>query len=149
MSIARSAAVLLVSAVLLAGCGSSSHPAPPYVQEVDAVAGNLDAVTNDLYTPADASSAASELVTVRTALRKAARGLAAITPPPAVRVEHERLVQAVAALAHGVTPLIAQLKTGNIQGADAAFSLRAAGEARRAIRAIRAAGYEIQVPLLG
>ena len=146
MSIARSAAVLLVSAVLLAGCGSSSHPAPPYVQEVDAVAGNLDAVTNDLYTPADASSAASELVTVRTALRKAARGLAAITPPPAVRVEHDRLHEA---LAHGVTPLIAQLKTGNIQGADAAFSLRAAGEARRAIRAIRAAGYEIQVPLLG
>ena len=111
--------------------------------------GGLDSVTNDLYTPADASSAASELVTVRTALRKAAAGLAAITPPPAVRGDHERLVQAVAALARGVTPLIAELKTGNVQGADAAFSLRAAGEARRAIRAIRAAGYEINVPLLG
>jgi hypothetical protein len=149
MSIARVAAVLLTSALLLAGCGSSSHPSPPYVRQVDAVANGLDSVTNDLYTPSDAASAASELVTVRAALRKAATGLAAITPPPAVRADHERLVQAVAALASGVTPLIAQLKTGNIQGADAALSLKAAGQARRAIRAIRAAGYDIEVPLLG
>jgi hypothetical protein len=150
MSIARVATVLLASVVLLAGCGgSSAHRAPPYVREVDAVAGNLDSVTNDLYTPSDTSSAASELVTVQAALRKAAKGLAAISPPPAVRADHERLVQAVTDLARGVTPLIAQLKTGNIEGADAAFSLRAAGEARRAIAAIRAAGYEIDVPLLG
>ena len=149
MSIARVAAVLLLSVALLSGCGSSSRPAPAYVREVDAVVGGLDSVTNDLYTPSDASSAASELVTVQAALRKAAAGLAAITPPPAVRGDHERLVQAVAALARGVTPLIAELKTGNVEGADAAFSLSAAGEARRAIRAIRAAGYEINVPLLG
>jgi hypothetical protein len=149
MSIARVAAGLLLSVVLVAGCGSSSQPPTPYVRQVDAVAGGLDSVTNDLYTPSDASSAASELVTVRAALRTAAKGLAAITPPPSVRADHERLVQAVAALARGVTPLIAELKTGNVQGADAAFSLRAAGEARRAIKAIRAAGYPIQVPLLG
>jgi hypothetical protein len=149
MSIARAASVLLASVALLSGCGSSSHPAPSYVRQVDAVAGGLDSVTNDLYTPSDASSAASELVTVQAALRKAARGLAAITPPAGVRADHERLVQAVAALARGVTPLIAELKSGNIQGADAAFSLKAAGQARRAIRAIRAAGYEIEVPLLG
>jgi hypothetical protein len=149
MSIARVAAVLLLTVALLSGCGSSSRPASAYVREVDAVVGGLDSVTNDLYTPSDASSAASELVTVQAALRKAAAGLAAITPPPAVRGDHERLVQAVAALARGVTPLIAELKTGNVQGADAAFSLSAAGEARRAIRAIRAAGYEINVPLLG
>jgi hypothetical protein len=149
MSIARVAAVLLLLLLLLAGCGSSSHQAPAYVRQVDAVVGGLDSVTNDLYTPSDASSAASELVTVQAALRKAATGLAAITPPATVRADHERLVQAVAALASGVTPLIAALKSGNIEGADAAFSLKAAGEARRAIRAIRAAGYEINVPLLG
>jgi len=150
MSIARVLTVLLLSVVLLAGCGArSTHRAAPYVREVDAVAGNLDSVTNDLYTPSDASSAASELVTLQAALRKAATGLAAITPPPSVRADHERLVKAVAALARGVTPLIAQLRAGNVQGADAAFSLKAAGEARRAIAAIRAAGYEIEVPLLG
>jgi hypothetical protein len=148
MSITRVAAVLFLI-LLLAGCGGSGHRAPPYVREVDSVAGGLDSVTNDLYTPSDPSSAASELVTVQAALRKAANGLAAITPPPSVRADHERLVQAVAALAQGITPLIAQLKAGNIEGADAAFSLKAAGEARRAITAIRAAGYEIEVPLLG
>jgi hypothetical protein len=149
MSIARLVAVVFLSVVLLSGCGSSSHPAPTYVRQVDAVAGGLDSVTNDLYTPSDTSSAASELVTVQVALRKAAKGLEAITPPARVRADHERLVQAVAALARGVTPLIAALKAGNLEGADAAFSLKAAGEARRAIRAIRAAGYEIEVPLLG
>jgi hypothetical protein len=149
MSIARAAAVLLTLAVLLAGCGSSSHSAPPYVRQVDAVAGGLDSVTNDLYTPSDTSSAASELLTVQAALRKAAKGLAAITPPPAVKAEHDRLVQAVSELASGVTPLIARLKTGNLEGADAALSLKAAAQARRAIRAIRAAGYDIDVPLLG
>jgi hypothetical protein len=150
MSIARIATILLSLVVLLAGCGGgSARPAAPYVREVDAVAGTLDSVTNDLYTPTDASSAASELATVQVALRKAATGLAAITPPPSVRADHERLVRAVAALARGITPLIAQLKSGNVQGADAAFSLGAARKARRAIAAIRTAGYEIDVPLLG
>ena len=147
------AAVVLLAglvAALLAGCGGSakSHQAPAYVQQVDAVANGLDSVANDLYTPTDISSAAAELTTVEAALRKAARQLAAITPPPSIRADHERLVAAMNELASGVSPLIAKLKSGNIEGASAAFSLKAARNARTAIAAINHAGYRISFPLL-
>jgi hypothetical protein len=147
----RLALVLGAAVALLAGCGGTSKAprAQGYVQQVVAVASGLDSVTNDLYTPTDASSAASELATLQTALRKAASQLAAITPPPAVKAEHERLVRAVNALATGVTPVIAKLKAGNLSAVGAAFALRSAGDARRAIAAIDAAGYAIRFPLLG
>ena len=148
----RLALVLGGAAVtLLAGCGGASKapPAQGYVQQVDAVASGLDSVTNDLYTPTDAASAASELATLQTALRKAARKLAAITPPPAVKADHERLVKAIDALATGVTPVIAKLKKGNLGAVGASFALGRAKDARRAIAAIEAAGYEIRFPLLG
>jgi hypothetical protein len=144
----RAAILALALAAVLAGCGGSTKaPASSYVQQVDAVANGFSSVTNDLYTPTDASSAASELLTVRAALRKAATQLAAITPPPAVRADHEKLVRSLNELADGIGPLIARLKNGNFEGAP--FSLRAARDARAAIAAIDAAGYKIEFPLLG
>jgi hypothetical protein len=137
--------------VVLAGCGgsTSTHQTPAYVKQVNAVANGLNSVTNDLYTPTDTSSAASELTTIEAALRQAARQLAAIAPPPAIKADHERLVKAMNELANGVSPLIAKLKSGNIEGASAAFSLKAARDARNAIHAINHAGYKIDFPLLG
>jgi hypothetical protein len=146
----RLAVVALALAAVLAGCGGSNKaPASSYVQQVDAVANGLSSVTNDLSTPTDASSAAAELLTVRAALRTAAAELAAITPPPAVRADHQKLVRAMNELARGIGPLVARLKTGNLAGADAAFSLQAARDARKAIAAIDAAGYKIEFQLLG
>src|SRR5262249_11876807 len=89
-------AAVVAAVALLAGCaGGSKHPSRSYVDKVDAVANGLQSVTNDLYTPSDPSSAAAELTTVHAALAKAARQLAAITPPPAIRADHERLVKAI------------------------------------------------------
>jgi uncharacterized lipoprotein len=148
------AVALLVGLVvaLLAGCGGSSgssHQTPSYTKQVNAVANSLNSVTNDLYTPTDLSSAADELTTVEAALRKAASQLAAITPPPAIKADHERLVEAMHELASGVSPLIAKLKSGNIEDVSAAFSLKAARNVRTAIEAINHAGYKIDFPLLG
>ena len=143
--------VLAAIVALLAGCGGTGEgrPASAYVREVNAVASSLDSVTNDLYTPSDPSSAAQELRTVQTALEQAQRQLAAIEPPAAIRADHEQLVRAIGELANGVGPLIARLQAGNDPGAGLASSLRGAADARRAIAAIRAAGYEIEIPLLG
>jgi hypothetical protein len=148
------AVALLVglAVALLAGCGGSTgsaHQTLSYVKQVNAVANGLNSVTNDLYTPSDLSSAAAELTTVEAALRKAASQLAAIKPPPAIRAEHERLVEGMNELASGVTPLIAKLKSGNLEDASAAFSLKAARDVRTAIAAINHAGYKIDFPLLG
>jgi hypothetical protein len=141
---------VVAAVALLAGCGSGSKsPARGYVQQVDAVANGLQSVTNDLYTPSDPSSAAAELTTVHAALAKAARQLAAITPPQVIRADHERLVKAIDELAAGVGPAIAKLKAGNLDAAGASLSLKAAADARRAITAINRAGYEIRFPLLG
>src|SRR5262249_62047353 len=117
--------------------------------EVDAVAPGLDSVTNELYTPTDASSAAAELATVEAALRKAAGRLGAISPPPAIRADHARLVKAMTELADGVEPVIAKLKAGDLEAAVSAFSLKGARDARTAIAAINRAGYKIDFPLLG
>ncbi|HWE81832.1 MAG TPA: hypothetical protein VG265_09290 [Gaiellaceae bacterium] len=121
-------------------------------------------MTNHLSTPTDASSAAAELTEVQTALRKAARELAAITPPPAIKEDHARLVKAVSELAAGVTPVVAKLKAGDTpsggsqgdgsqgddsQGEDDPLgSLVGAAQARAAIAAITKAGYKIQIQLL-
>ena len=149
MARAATAAVLGAAVLLLAGCGGgSSSTSTPYVQQVDAVAGGLNAVTNTLYTPTDATAAASELATLQVALRKASRQLAAITPPAAVRGPHERLVAALSELANEVGPVIQKLKTGNFAGYDGAFALKAADQARAAIAEIKKAGYPIQVQLL-
>lgn len=157
--------------VLVAGCGGGgkAQPTPAYVRAVDAVASRLDSVTNHLSTPTDASSAAAELTEVQTALRKAARELAAITPPPAIKEDHARLVKAVSELAAGVTPVVAKLKAGDTpsggsqgdgsqgddsqgedsQGEDDPLgSLVGAAQARAAIAAITKAGYKIQIQLL-
>jgi hypothetical protein len=154
MSIGRpwlaATAALAAGALLLAGCGggSGNTSAPPYVQQVDAVANGLNALTNTLYTPTDTAAAASELATMQVALRKASTQLAAITPPPAVRGAHERLVASLSELANEVGPVIEKLKTGNFDGFDGAFALKAAGQARAAIAEIKKAGYPIQIPLL-
>jgi hypothetical protein len=143
-------AAVVAAVALLAGCGGGSkHPAGGYVEKVDAVANGLQSVTNDLYTPTDPSSAAAELITVHAALTRAASQLAAITPPPAIRADHERLVKAIDELAAGVGPAIAKLKAGNIDAAGASLSLKGAADARRAITAIDHAGYKIRFPLLG
>jgi hypothetical protein len=143
------AVVLTASAALLAGCGSSrAQPTPAYVREVDAVASGLGSVTNMLYTPADATSAAAELATVQAAFRKAARQLAAITPPRAVAAYHRRLVESLDELANGVAPLIAKLKAGDLVAVDPASLLKGSSDARAAIAAITNAGYEIRIPLL-
>jgi hypothetical protein len=145
------ACVLAVAVVLLAGCGGggTSQKTPAYVRAVDAVASQLDSVTNYLSTPSDPASAADELRTVQRALRKAATELAAITPPPAIRGDHLRLVQAVSDLADGVSPLIAELKSGNLENVQPFTALHAAARARAAIAAITKAGYKIQIELLG
>ena len=137
--------------VLLAGCGGGgkAQRTPAYVRAVDAVANGLNSVTNYLSTPTDASSAAAELRAVQRALRKTANELAAITPPPALREYHVRLVKAIAELAAGMTPLIAKLNAGDILSADPASALEGAARARAAIAAITKAGYEIQIDLLG
>jgi hypothetical protein len=146
----RSALLAGALVIALAGCGGSGKPAATgYVQQVDAVAKGLDAVTNELYTPTDTSSAAAELATVQAELRKVARQLAAITPPAAVKADHERLVAAVDELARGAGSTIARLKGGTGVGTGRGSLLKGAADARAAIAAIRAAGYEIQIPLLG
>jgi len=146
----RFALVLTASAALLAGCGGSrARPAPAYVKEVDAVASGLGSLTNTLYTPTDAASAAAELATVQAAFRKAAAQLAAITPPRAVAAYHVRLIEALDELANGVSPLIAKLKAGDLVAIDPASLLKGSSDARAAIAAITKAGYKIQIPLLG
>jgi hypothetical protein len=141
----------LVVVALLAGCGGGGqrHADPSYVSKVDAVANGLDSVTNDLYTPTDPSSAAAELTTVQAALRKAAGQLEAITPPSAVRADHDRLVKAFGELASGVGPLIAKLKSGNIGSTGDPLSFKGVADARAAIAALGAAGYKVRFPLLG
>jgi hypothetical protein len=147
----RAGCVAAAAVVLLAGCGGGgkAQTTPAYVRQVDAVANGLNSVTNYLATPTDASSAATELRAVQRALRKAASELAAITPPPAIRGDHARLVKAISELAAGVTPLIAKLKAGDIQSVDPARVLEGAARARAAIAAIVKAGYKIQIQLLG
>ena len=144
------AIVLSALVVLLAGCGGTGkgQSTPSYVRAVDAVGNDLNSVANYLYTPTDVSSAVAELATVQTALQKAARQLAEITPPRAVRADHERLVRAVDELARGVGPLMAKLKAGNTADVGSAFVSRGVADARAAIAAINAAGYKIQIPLL-
>ncbi len=142
--------MVAAAVVLLAGCGGggNAQKTPAYVREVDAVANGLNSVTNYLSTPTDASSAATELRAVQKALWKAASGLAAITPPRAIREDHLRLVKAISELAAGVTPLIAKLNGGEIQSVDPASVLEGAARARAAIAAITKAGYKIQIQLL-
>jgi hypothetical protein len=144
------AVVLSVALASTAGCGGASDHAstPAYVKQVDAVTSKLDSVTNTLFTPTDTSSAAAELISVRAALRQAASGLEAITPPRAVARDHERLVAALDELARGMTPLISKLESGDLQGLDRAFSLKGARDAKAAIASIVRAGYRIQLPLL-
>ena len=147
----RALAIVLSALVaLLAGCGGAStgQPTPSYVRAVDAVGNDLNSVANYLYTPSDVSSAVAELVTVQTALRKAARQLEAITPPPSVKADHERLIRAVDELANGVGPLMAKLKAGSMGDVGSAFVSKGVSDARAAIAAINAAGYKIQIPLL-
>jgi hypothetical protein len=143
--------MVAAAVVLLAGCGGggNAQTTSAYVRQVDAVANGLNSVTNYLSTPTDASSAATELRAVQKALRKAADELAAITPPPAIRADHLRLVKAISELAAGVTPLIAKLNGGEIQSVDPASVLQGANRARAAIAAITRAGYKIQIQLLG
>jgi hypothetical protein len=146
------AAALGAVALLLAGCGGGGggKPAalPVYTRQVNAVASKLDAATNNLGDLSSASAAAAELATAQTALRTAAKRLDAITPPRAVKTEHERLVRAVGEIAVELTPLIRKLKDGHLDALGDALQFKGVTEAEAAIAAITKAGYKIRIPLI-
>lgn len=155
MATTRAIAALLVLVVVLAGCGGGGGGSKPlkgaaYVHRVNAIADQLDGIASNLTTAfEDSGSPATALVSARSALRRAARQLAAITPPPEIKRPHQRLVAAVKQLADDVTPLIARLQSGSADGLDpGSFSLKGESEAKAAIAQIVKAGYKIQVPLL-
>jgi hypothetical protein len=146
-------AALVALMVVLAGCGGGSNSKPlkgaAYVQRVNAIANGLDTVASNLSSELQSSSSpTATLVTARAALRKTARELAAITPPPAIKGPHDRLVNAVNELAAELTPLIAKLNSGQFDNLSSALSLRGVTDARAAIAEIQKAGYKIQIPLL-
>jgi cob(I)alamin adenosyltransferase len=156
MATTRAIAALFVLMAVLAGCGGGggggggSKPVKgaAYVERVDAISNQLDKAASSLSSALSASaSPAAELATARSALRRTANELAAITPPPEIKASHERLVAAVNQLADDVTPLIKELETGNLDNLDTG-SLKGESEARAAIAEIVKAGYKIQVPLL-
>jgi hypothetical protein len=153
MAKTRAMGALLALVVLLAGCGGGG-PAKPlkgaaYVQRVDAIANGLDSLASSLSSQLEGgSSPTAGLIAARTALRKAATELAAITPPPAIKTQHERLVAAVNELAGELTPVIAKVRNGQFDSLGSALSLKGVNDARAAIAAITKAGYAIQIPLL-
>jgi hypothetical protein len=153
MATTRLIGALCALILLLAGCGGGGSSKPlkgaAYVQRVDAIASGLDTAASNLSSDVESSSSpAAALVTARTALRRAARELAAITPPPAIKGPHQRLVEAVYELAAEITPLIAKASSGDLDSIGSALTLKGVNDARAAIAQITKAGYKIQIPLL-
>ena len=153
MATTRAIAALCALLLLLAGCGGGGNSKPlkgaAYVDRVNAIASGLDTIASNLSSEVDSpESAASALTGAQSALRKAGRQLAAITPPPAIKGPHERLVKAVDELAAELTPVIAKVQTGQLDSLGQALSLKGVNDARAAIAEITKAGYKIQIPLL-
>lgn len=87
---------------------------------------------------------AQNLRQVQTALRKAAAQLAAITPPPAVKADHELLRKGALEYANELTPIIAQMHTGNVlQPLQSIPTLKGVKDMTAASQAITLKGYVI------
>jgi len=146
------------AALLLAGCGSSKKSssqetttttaAAPlakaaYVTQMKAIGQSLSNSLNGLSSATTAAKAAIALTKVQVDLRAAADRIDAITPPDAVKAQHDQLVKAVNDFADELDPVIASLKKGSLAALSTVPTLKGLTEIQAASTAIASKGYKI------
>ena len=114
-----------------------------YVKRMQAIGQSLSASLNKLGTATDAKTAATALASVQADLRAAADRLDGITPPGAIKSEHDQLVKAVRDFADELSAVITKLKSGNLQALSSVPTLKGLTEIQTASSAIAAKGYKI------
>ena len=144
------------AALLLAGCGSSKKSsnettttvAAPltkaaYVTQMKAIGTSLSTSLNGLSSATTAPKAAIALTKVQSDLRAAADKIDAITPPDAVKAQHDQLAKAVNDFADELDPVIASLKKGSLAALSTVPTLKGLTEIQAASTAIASKGYQI------
>jgi hypothetical protein len=137
-----------VLAVVVAGCGGGGGSKPldkaDYEKQMQTIGGSLTASLNELSSStSSAAKAATALTKVQTDLRKAADELDAMTPPTAVKTQHEQLTKAVREFADELDPLIKDLKAGKLTALSTLPSLKGLSDIQTASTAITNKGYKI------
>ena len=147
------AAVVALAAAGCGGGGAATTAAVPkvaptessYVQSMRRLGRALSQTLTAVGAANGASVAkdAGNLRVAQRALRRAARSLAAITPPERVRAEHALLLRGVREYAQELNGVIARLKKGQIRALRMIPTLKGVRDMERASNAIVAKGYEI------
>jgi len=137
-----------VLAVVVAGCGGGGGSKPldkaDYDKQMQTIGGGLTDDLNSLSSSTgSAAKAATALVKVQTDLRTAADQLDAITPPTAIKTEHEQLTKAVREFADELDPLIKDLKAGKLSALSSLATLKGLSDIQTASTAISKKGYKI------
>lgn len=137
-----------VAAVVLLAGGCGGHSSPPltkteYVKQVVKVRQGIEASLGTLTTLSGAPAAAVAVGKVQEDMRTAAKQLGEISPPTAIKAEHEKLTTGVSDFADELDPVIAKLKKGDLQALAALPNLHGFLEVRAAAIAITKAGYPI------
>jgi hypothetical protein len=92
---------------------------------------------------ASPATVAANLVRVQRALTRAAAGLAAITPPAAMRTEHALLLKGVREYASELNGVIRDVRGGKVAALHTIPNLRGLHDMKRASDAIEKLGYPI------
>jgi hypothetical protein len=142
--------VLALSTAGCGGGGSKPLSRADYLKQVNSIAEqpapSESAIALALTSP---SAAATALTNAQAALKTTESKLSAITPPDAIKAQHDQLVKALGELANELPPVIAQLKASDLGALRKATSLKGVVDARAALAALTKAGYKITLPVGG
>ena len=143
--VARVGACVLAAACL-AGCGSAATPPlskAAYDKQMVAIGKSFGADFDPLSAANTAHKAQLSLTKIQGELAATEEKLASITPPAPVKAEHARLVAAVGEFESELGPVIAKLKTGDLNALGSVTSLKGFKDIDKALQAIVNAGYDI------
>jgi len=114
-----------------------------YVTKMRAIGRSLSTSLNSLNGATTAAKAAIALSTVQKDLRTAATQIESISPPNAIKAQHQQLAKAVTDFADELGPIITKLKGGTLGALSSVTTLKGLREIQTASTAIANKGYKI------
>jgi hypothetical protein len=134
---------LVVACVAGCGGGARALTRAVYDKQMTAIGKSFVSDLGVLGTAKTADEAELALVKVQGELAATDKRLGAIAPPAPIKADQARLVAAMGELGRELGPVIAMLKTGDLNALGSVGSLRGLRDIDGAVRAIGKAGYAI------